>query len=50
MRAELRRKVREERRLQNLSEKQITEAVTIQEIAMRFQPLDLKQKELISVN
>lgn len=50
LRMQLRKKVREERRLQNLTEKQITETATIQEIVSRWQPLALNQKELLGVN
>ncbi|MFH1541552.1 MAG: DDE-type integrase/transposase/recombinase [bacterium] len=51
LRAELRRRVREERRLQNLTEQQITETVAIQEIVMKLQPITstAKQKELVEV-
>lgn len=49
LRAELRKRVREERRLQNLTEEQIVEAVAIKEIAARWQPINSKQEELVAV-
>lgn len=50
LRIELRRKVRQERRVQNLTEEQITEAVAIQEIALKLQPaIAMKEKELVCV-